>query len=160
MSEIKWDAIHILRHGTSSEWELNNIILKEGEMGIETDTNFIKIGNGSNSWNDLKYVNKLDFKFVFNHLTSNNSKIMTIPKGRTLKNIVIEFNEAFDSDVNIGICNNNGSIYLVNSSDTTPQEISINDIKLNLVNDTDLDIYFSITGNATKGDGVVIIYLS
>lgn len=49
-------AIQIqFRRGTAAEWSSVNPILAEAEMGIETDTDLFKIGNGSQSWNDLDY---------------------------------------------------------------------------------------------------------
>ena len=43
------------RRGTSSEWSSANPVLAAGEMGIETNTNLFKIGNGSTAWNALAY---------------------------------------------------------------------------------------------------------
>jgi hypothetical protein len=43
------------RRGTAQEWSSVNPILAEAEMGIETDTNLFKIGNGFDPWNDLPY---------------------------------------------------------------------------------------------------------
>jgi len=43
------------RRGTASEWTSANTVLASGEMGIETDTNKFKIGNGSTAWNSLAY---------------------------------------------------------------------------------------------------------
>ena len=43
------------RRDTASVWASNNPILAAGEMGIETDTNLFKIGNGSSRWNVLAY---------------------------------------------------------------------------------------------------------
>jgi len=43
------------RRGTAQEWSNVNPILAEAEMGIETDTNLFKIGNGFDPWNDLPY---------------------------------------------------------------------------------------------------------
>ena len=49
-------AIQIqFRRGTAAEWSSVNPILAEAEMGIETDTDLFKIGNGSLNWNDLDY---------------------------------------------------------------------------------------------------------
>jgi hypothetical protein len=44
-----------LRRATKAEWILNNTILADGEVGIETDTSSFKIGNGINTWNDVPY---------------------------------------------------------------------------------------------------------
>jgi len=49
-------AIQIqFRRGTAFEWHSVNPKLAEGEMGIETDTNLFKIGNGNDFWDDLNY---------------------------------------------------------------------------------------------------------
>ena len=43
------------RRGTANEWETVDPILAVAEMGIETDTNLFKIGNGINTWTELDY---------------------------------------------------------------------------------------------------------
>lgn len=43
------------RRGTAQEWSGVNPVLAEAEMGIETDTNLFKIGNGFDPWDDLPY---------------------------------------------------------------------------------------------------------
>ena len=43
------------RRGTAYEWHSVNPKLAEAEMGIETDTNLFKIGNGNDFWDDLPY---------------------------------------------------------------------------------------------------------
>ena len=43
------------RRGTAFEWHSVNPRLAEAEMGIETDTNLFKIGNGVDFWDDLDY---------------------------------------------------------------------------------------------------------
>ena len=44
-----------LRRDIASNWTANNPILHAGEVGIETNTGKIKIGNGSTAWNSLGY---------------------------------------------------------------------------------------------------------
>ena len=44
----------ILRNGTTTEWEASTKILKLGEVGIDTTKNEIRIGDGENTWKDLK----------------------------------------------------------------------------------------------------------
>jgi len=44
-----------LRRDTSAKWYLNNPILLDGEMGYETDTTFVKIGDGTTPWRSLSY---------------------------------------------------------------------------------------------------------
>lgn len=43
------------RRGTASEWESVDPILAVAEMGIETDTNLFKIGDGVQTWTELDY---------------------------------------------------------------------------------------------------------
>ena len=45
-----------LRRGTSSQWDNANPTLAAGEIGIETDTNTFKFGDGVTAWNDLDYA--------------------------------------------------------------------------------------------------------
>lgn len=43
------------RRGTATEWSNANTLLAAGELAIETDTQNIKIGDGTTSWNSLSY---------------------------------------------------------------------------------------------------------
>ena len=43
------------RRGTAAEWTAANTVLAEGELGLETDTTFYKIGTGSTAWTSLAY---------------------------------------------------------------------------------------------------------
>ncbi len=47
------DRIISYRPDIASNWASYNIVLSQGEGGIETDTGNIKIGDGSTAWNDL-----------------------------------------------------------------------------------------------------------
>ena len=40
----------------STEWASLNPTLLEGEIGFESDTNKLKVGNGVDAWNNLEYV--------------------------------------------------------------------------------------------------------
>lgn len=46
------------RRDTSSNWSSLNVTLAEGEIGIESNTGLIKIGNGVTAWNNLQYINE------------------------------------------------------------------------------------------------------
>ena len=51
-------AVNIqLRRGTSAEWTASNPILTEGEVGVETDTKKLKVGDGLTVWASLPYIN-------------------------------------------------------------------------------------------------------
>lgn len=44
-----------LRNDTAENWNTQNPVLLKGEMGVESDTGKIKIGNGTADWKTLKY---------------------------------------------------------------------------------------------------------
>jgi Major tropism determinant N-terminal domain len=44
-----------LRRDTAANWTRGNPVLKSGELGYETDTERVKIGDGSTSWTSLSY---------------------------------------------------------------------------------------------------------
>ena len=45
-----------VRRGTSTNWTSVNPILAGGELGFETDTNKIKVGDGTTAWSSLPYM--------------------------------------------------------------------------------------------------------
>jgi hypothetical protein len=50
-------AIQIqLRNDTYANWRSVNPTLAKGEIGLEIDTNKMKIGTGTEAWNDLPYT--------------------------------------------------------------------------------------------------------
>jgi hypothetical protein len=48
-----------IRRDTAANWASNNPILSAGEFGLESDTQKIKVGNGSANWADRPYINVL-----------------------------------------------------------------------------------------------------
>lgn len=47
-----------LKRGTKARWKALDLLLLPGEIGIETDTNRFKIGDGNLNWNQLEYSAK------------------------------------------------------------------------------------------------------
>jgi len=43
------------RRDTAAAWTAANPVLASGELGLETDTSYYKIGNGSTAWTSLAY---------------------------------------------------------------------------------------------------------
>ena len=46
----------LLRRGTAAEWTASNPILLEGEVGVETDSKKLKVGDGLTAWASLPYI--------------------------------------------------------------------------------------------------------
>jgi len=44
-----------LRRGSAAQWTAANTLLAQGELGLETDTGKLKIGDGSTAWTSLAY---------------------------------------------------------------------------------------------------------
>ena len=59
-----------LRGGTAATWTTANPILAQKEMGIETDTNKIKLGDGTTAWTSLAY-------FETGEVTLSSSQVFT-----------------------------------------------------------------------------------
>jgi len=65
-----------LRRDTSSNWSTRNPVLFLGEPGFETDTNKLKLGDGTSTWNDLGYLTP-DF---INIVSSGGIANLTVPQ--------------------------------------------------------------------------------
>ena len=53
---ITLNALQKQRRDTASNWTSNNTVLLAGEFGYETDTEKLKIGDGSTAWQSLDYL--------------------------------------------------------------------------------------------------------
>lgn len=45
-----------IRRDTAANWSSSNPTLLVGEQGLETDTGYVKVGNGTSAWNSLPYT--------------------------------------------------------------------------------------------------------
>ena len=59
-----------VRRGTASQWTSANPVLEAGEMGLETDTKYIKFGDGTSAWSALGYANDPGFLDLTNQLVN------------------------------------------------------------------------------------------
>ena len=53
---ITLNAFQQQRRDTAANWTSQNPTLKAGEIGYETDTGYLKVGDGSTAWTSLGYV--------------------------------------------------------------------------------------------------------
>ena len=81
MAELKTRII--LRNDTAANWTLHNPVLKLGEMGIETDTNMFKFGDGVTAWNGLHYAGKgeADLEIKSSQVKMSQDFTATVPFG-------------------------------------------------------------------------------
>ena len=66
-----------LRNGTAAEWTAKNPVLLKGEMGVETDTHKIKVGDGSTQWSELAYCGA-DTNDILNVINTNRDSCTVI----------------------------------------------------------------------------------
>jgi len=58
-----------VRRGTASQWTSANPVLEAGEMGFESDTKYLKFGDGTTAWTSLAYANDPGIANLTNTLT-------------------------------------------------------------------------------------------
>lgn len=85
-----------LRRDTAADWTSIDPILAQGELGLETDTDFLKVGNGIDAWTALPYlVNSLGGVISLNTLvgalaiTSPDGSIVINPTGTDIELTVV-----------------------------------------------------------------------
>ena len=66
------NTIQVVRN-TSSGWQTDNTVLALNVIGLETDTNNKKLGNGSTAWNSLAYVEGGPLSIVDNAISIDNN---------------------------------------------------------------------------------------
>jgi hypothetical protein len=83
------------RRDTSTNWTFVNPILADGELGLETDTNLLKMGNGSDPWNAIPYR---ELAYQNERLAS---EILDEDGNRTQTEIVAEFDENYKTPASV-----------------------------------------------------------
>lgn len=53
-----------IRRDTSTNWSTNNPVLRDGEIGLDTTVNKIKIGDGTTAWNSLAFYYETQVQIV------------------------------------------------------------------------------------------------
>jgi len=69
-----------LRRGTENEWSSSDPILALGELAISTDTEKIKIGNGSSLWSQLDYINALPSELDSDNISEGTTNLFFTPE--------------------------------------------------------------------------------
>lgn len=55
---------------TQANWLANDIVLLKGELGLESDTNLIKMGDGVRSWTELPYILEAELEEIAEYIHS------------------------------------------------------------------------------------------
>lgn len=88
-----------LRNDTSSNWTSVNPILARGEIGIEINTNKMKIGDGTTRWNSLPYMgidaDELIPLLSYTHEQTSANNVWTINHGLGYRPSVTVFDNSY-----------------------------------------------------------------
>jgi len=118
-----------VRRGTASQWTSVNPILAAGEMGVESDTNLFKFGNGTATWTALAYANNSDVAIseisqdaVNNALTMGSGLTKTYNDGANTITISVDnsyFTELAQDAINSAFVEGNGITKVYNDTGNT-----------------------------------------
>ena len=120
-----------IRRGTASQWTSTNPTLASGEQGFETDTNKMKIGDGTTAWNSLAYA-----------ITGAIGTVTSITAGTGLSGGTITSTGTIAIDSTVATLT--GTQTLTNKTLTTP---TLNDPKINLAFDAETASYTAVLAN-------------
>jgi hypothetical protein len=144
-----------LRRGTAAQWTSANPTLAAGEQGWESDTNKVKIGNGSTAWNSLSYTATGTVTSITagtglsgGTITSTgtiaiDSTVATLTGSQTLTNKTIDS----ASNTLTGVVTLTGTQTLTNKTLTTP---TLDDAKINLAFDPETASYTAVLANNSQ----------
>ena len=71
---ITLSALQKQRRDTAANWTAENPTLLAGEIGLESDTGYWKVGNGVTAWNSLAYISGLGAEIPVNRLADGSAR--------------------------------------------------------------------------------------
>jgi Major tropism determinant N-terminal domain len=86
----------LIRRDTAANWTAANPTLAAGELGGETDTGKVKLGNGSTAWNSLAYQGGVS---SVNGVTGAVTGIVTTSDSGTVTSTMIANGTIVDGDI-------------------------------------------------------------
>jgi hypothetical protein len=115
------------RRGLASEWATveDTVVLAEGEFGIETDTNKVKLGNGETVWAQLEYITNDAFNEL-KYAQLNNDQTLTgintfVPGATSESPVIVNGLTGQSADLQVWSVNNVEKVSLSSAGDITAQ---------------------------------------
>ena len=159
-----------VRRDTAANWTSADTVLSEGEIGYETDTGYMKIGDGSTAWTALSYFapNPVDDNTTYTYSIAQegsdatmtlggsdaSSDVVTLVAGTQLTLTVAGDNVTMDVDNDLANYSNTTTAFI---SDITAEAIgSLSDVDVSAVADGSVLSYNSGTGNWEAGAPAVV----
>lgn len=150
-----------IKRGTKSALTTNNPTLLAGQPCFETDTGQMKVGNGTNKWNDLPYVGggntKSGSSIFYGKSTTAGStaaKTVTIPDFELEIGImvIIEFSNTNSSSTNPTLNINNTGAKTISYTGISYKNLLNNSLYLMRYDGTSYDIIGGVTGEIRNRD--------
>ena len=159
-----------VRRDTAANWTSANTVLSDGEMGYETDTGYMKIGDGATAWSSLAYFTPGDVSDDNTTYTISvaqagadanvtltgsdaSTDTVTMVAGNNLTVTVAGDNVTMDVDNDLANYSNATTAFI---SNITAEAIgSLTDVDVSAVADGSVLAYDQASGNWVAGDPAV-----
>lgn len=155
-----------VRRDTAANWTSANTVLSDGEMGYETDTGYMKIGDGATAWSSLAYFTPgdvsddnttytisvaqagADANVTLTGSDASNDTV-TMVAGNNLTVTVAGDNVTMDVDTDLANYSNATTAFI---SNITAEAIgSLSDVDVSAVADGSVLAYDQVAGNWVAG---------
>jgi hypothetical protein len=145
MMEVMQVATRIqIRRDTAANWTTANPILREGELGIETDTLKIKVGNSVATWSQRPYINVTPSELAELAQDSVDSVLVA---GTGIDKVYDDANNTLTLNIDSTVTTNSGEQTLTNKTLTSPK---INENVALTATATELNTLDGITASTTE----------
>jgi len=145
------DIIQI-RRDTAANWTSANPILAQGELGVETDTDKIKVGDGSTAWSSLGYlIDTGSYLLASNNLSDLASSVTALTNlGLTATATELNYTDGVTSSIQTQL-DSKGTV-----SSLADLSITATSTELNYVDGVTSDIQTQLDTKASTGKAIAM----
>jgi len=145
------DIIQI-RRDTAANWTSANPILAQGELGVETDTDKIKVGDGSTAWSSLGYlIDTGSYLLASNNLSDLASSVTALTNlGLTATATELNYTDGVTSSIQTQL-DSKGTV-----SSLADLSITATSTELNYVDGVTSDIQTQLDVKASTGKAIAM----
>lgn len=166
MSIREVNARFKVHRDVAADWTSQNPALLPGEIGFESDTKRMKVGDGVTAWNDLAYLvgssgaGWIEFPFAWGDASPR--PVVVAPAGKLVFAADLHVSQAFDGDTPSLTLGDAGDVdRLMQATQNDPREIATYTVSPNYRYGADTQILLTITPGigATAGAGLLTLFI-